>query len=169
MGRKYANRHYYVKTEDGITEYYAYYEGQSIRIEKKLYDFLKTSYSQERALERKERRNTLMYIDQIQSDISHDDRHGAVLPALQVRSAEEAFFNLDCIDKREKMKELMKQKVACLFPQEQELIYSFGHDSSVIENLAHKYGISTRAVFYRRRKLADQIADSVLEDLKNEV
>lgn len=168
MSRGYENRHYYVKTENGITEYYAKYDGQSIRIEKELYDFLKSSYSQERELERSERRHKFVSIDQVLDSISQVDQHGTLLPAFQVDSAEKVFFNLDSPDRRKKMKELMMRKIACLPLEEQELLYSFGHDSSVLEKLADKYGITTRAMFYRRRKLADQIADSVIGDLNNE-
>ncbi len=168
MSRGFANRHYYVKTVNDNKEYYAKYNGQSIRIDKELYDFLKRSYSKERELERTERRHVAISIDQMHENISQCDRHGTVLSAFQVGSPENEFFDLDSPDKQEKLIELMKRNIASLPTEEQELIHSFGQESSAIEKLAEESGLTVRAMKYRRRKIADRVANSIIEDFFNE-
>ena len=168
MKARFISRHCYVKTEYGRTAYYAYYGGQSVRIEKELYDFLNISYSQERHKKETERKHVCVSIDQLYDEMMQVDRHGIGLPSFRVESAEEKFFDLQNTEEQSNIIAQVKEEIEHLSLEERELILSFVNESSIIEKLAEKYNITKRAVYYRRRKLADQIAANIRKGIADE-
>ena len=62
----------------------------------------------------------------------------------------------------------MKEEIEHLSLEERELILSFVNESLIIEKLAKKYNITKRAIYYRRRKLADQIAANIRKGIVDE-
>lgn len=135
---------------------------------KKHYDFLNKSYSRERNKEKTERKHASISIEQIQDDIRLLNRHGSIPTALQVDSAENEFFYAFHKKDHSLMISLVKNELQRLSPECQALILSFMNGSSIIQELAERYGITERAVFYRRRKLADRLAENIRKGLKNE-
>ena len=168
MKARFISRHCYAKTENRRTAYYAYYRGQSVRIEKELFDFLNSSYSQERHKKETERKHACVSIDQLYDEMMRVDQHGIVLPSFRVGSAEEKFFDLQNAEEQSNMIAQMKEEIEHLSLEERELILSFVNESLIIEKLAKKYNITKRAIYYRRRKLADQIAANIRKGIVDE-
>ena len=161
-------RHCYVETIDGISSYYAFYDGQSIPISKEVFEVLSKSYARECYQERAAKTHSKVSLDQLYDNILNEDYHGSLQVELQQPSVEADFIEQEEISENHIMACIALEEIRKLPTMEKELIMSIFSKTTVIEDQAMQYGISVRMMYYRRQKLAEQIAQKCRRRMNND-
>lgn len=163
---KYAfrDRHCYAKKVNGQTHYYAVYGKDTVEINKEIYDFLKQSYEREWTLEKVERKHKAISYEQLVDDIESLDRHGTLPQALCCASAEAEFFEEIDLSDREELRAQIQEEILSLSEDDRLILETYDTGSEGVKEAAQTLGISTRTIYNRRQRIAEDIAMNLSED-----
>lgn len=163
MKNTFRDRHCYAKKVNGQIRYYAVYGKDTVEINKEIYDFLKQSYEREWTLEKVERKHKAISYEQLVDDIESLDRHGTLPQALCCASAEAEFFDEIDLSDREELRAQIQEEILFLSNDDRLILETYDTGSEGVKEAALTLGISTRTIYNRRQRIAEDIATKLSE------
>ena len=162
------DRHSYIRTINGIPHYFAYYEGQSIEVEKPVFRIINSSYRRDLYLEECEKEHFELSLEQLREDMIEADRHGAVPAECQVCSAEDSYCKGTDHTKDLTLEQKVWDEITRLPEKEKKILLTFSAelDDDPVRSLAKELGMAVQSLYEQRKVIAKRVHNYVTnEDL----
>ena len=164
MKGNYREKHCFTKTINGIEHFFAAYNGQSVEIDKDIYDCLRQSYNREWAIERKERRHRGSSYEHIVEDIESLDRHGRIPFNLICSSAEDVCMDALAQEDYHEMTVKLNEALDFLSEEEYSILMTYVNGSEDVTRLGIMFGVTKQDIYLRRKIIAKKIQKYLMEE-----